>query len=139
MFPSGKILKTFENAEPREVIASLEKNKFTGYAAFTAKNKDVHDYCLAFLNGEATGAFHENLKTKQLKTGEEAMKEISPLLSLKSMCDVVSLSQEQVELALAVRPEARVKYMQEEKPLVENADESSRDILKKYGLTTLVD
>ena len=134
MYPSGTVVKKgelkFETAS--EVIEHV--GELTGYIAFTVKDKTgVQDASVALAKGKVKGAFFEHFKTKEKITGEQALEKIKSLQSHQGVYDVVSLSEEQVNLSIAVRPESEVKLEKEEKQV-----ETSEEILKKYGLSSLV-
>ncbi len=142
MFPSGKLVKSGEirkNTSIGEITVELKKSKFTGYAGFTVKDETgLHDFNIAFVNGEVAGAFHEDFKKKENYFGEKALENIQNHEKTHvGVYDVVSLSKEQVELAVAVRPESEVKKVQIEDERDE-ATSTNEAILKKYGLSSLM-
>lgn len=138
MFPSGKVVKSSElNEAVEKVIKKLESEKFTGYVAFTLKSeKGVYDSTIALVNGSIKGAFTENFKTKETCYGEEAIEKITS--GTFGLYDVVSLSEEQVNLAIAVRPEMQVKKKTQQEPQ-EQRSENDEEILKKYGLSSMIE
>ncbi|MFH0713269.1 MAG: DUF2226 domain-containing protein [Candidatus Micrarchaeota archaeon] len=157
MFPSGQLVKSEElKQKPLEVVNSLKEKTFTGYVSFTVKNENgIHDFTVALIKGETVGAFHESFKTKQLTHGDEALVKTTGYENAAGFYDVVQLSEEQVQLALAVRPESEVKQREkhsdakENKPREGNKESnngkeetvvaSSEEILNKYGLSSLAE
>ncbi len=140
MFPNGKVVKSGEIREPpHETIDQLKQNHFTGYASFTVKDANgLHDFSVAFINGGVVGAFQESFKTKQVKLSEDVLKEITKYENAVGFFDLVSLNAEQVKLAVTVRPESEIKETQKSSNVEENI-ESNEEILRKYGLSSLVD
>lgn len=135
MFPTGKAIKSGELSEgttPAEIVKQMQSAKLTGYIAFTFKTKNgFEDYVAAFINGQMQSAFCENFKTKTKLSGEQAFKAIENCSNEAiGFFDIVSLSEEQVKLAIAVRPEIKVAPA---------ADQTKEEILKRYGLATLVE
>jgi len=140
MFQSGKLVKTGDltNETVDDIVKSLKERRFTGYVAFTVKTTNgIEDSSVAFINGEVKGAFFECFKTKEKLAGENALAQINRYLNQLGAYDVVSLSEEQVKMAIGVRPESQViqaTTQSEELPKLDSQEE----ILKKYGLASLV-
>ncbi len=138
MFQSGKLIKTSELSTESvdDVVNGLKERNFTGYAAFTVKtNQGIEDSSVAFINGEVKGAFFECFKTKEKLAGENAFSKITQCVNPQGVYDVVSLSGEQITMAIAVRPESQVTETIQNKQLENPASED--EILKKYGLASL--
>lgn len=142
MYPSGKIIKNGELNQQNigEVADELQKSNFTGYLAATVKQKTgIEDVSVAFVNGKVKGAFFENFKTKERLSGEKALEKMAKTEGT-GFYDAVSLSPEQVDLAIAVRPESEVKTKQTVQNETNKGEklETNEEILKRYGLTQLV-
>ncbi|MDP3742214.1 MAG: DUF2226 domain-containing protein [Candidatus Micrarchaeota archaeon] len=138
MFQSGKLIKTGELSTETvdDVVKSLKERRFTGYVAFTVKaSNGMEDSSVAFINGEIKGAFFECFKTKEKLAGETALSKINRYVNQQGVYDVVSLSGEQITMAIGVRPESQVAQAAQNEELTKL--DSQEEILKKYGLASL--
>ncbi len=140
MFQSGKLVKTSELSTENvdDVVNNLKERSFTGYAAFTVKTQQgIEDSSVAFINGQVKGAFFECFKTKEKLAGEAALTRINRYITAQGAYDVVSLSAEQITMAIAVRPESKVTETTQEEKIEDQKPASEEEILKKYGLAAL--
>jgi hypothetical protein len=145
---------------PRDYLAKLMEEKFTGYMCITVKGKTgLEEGTLVFHNGNIVCSDYEYYKYDKKFTAEEGLARIvNCLLASKGLIDTFSLSPYQVQLIMTLNEDSNLKSevmssdslqfpasystaYEDSLTKVEKPEEKPYEkevLLKKYGLSRMM-
>lgn len=151
----GKYLGEFS---PQEYLSSLMKQKFNGYVCACIRGRTgLEEGVLVFHNGEIASVDYEYYRyNRNFMAADGLARCLNALLAKSGIVDSFSLSPYQVQLVLTLNEDCNLKEKVNEQALlkmmprvfnqsyedaltpIKSAEVSREDLLKKYGITSLV-